>query len=99
MLTPCTTQVAFTETLASMGITKYTRVSTMDGVRKFADNLRAGGKPEHSVTLFAFADYFPAVATTDVLSRVADVVSGLRRRVPPQSLLRFCLCRSPTVVE
>jgi len=68
-------EVAFTETLASMGITKYTRVSTMDGVRKFADNLRAGGKPEHSVTLFAFADYFPAVATTDVLSRVADVLA------------------------
>ena len=26
------------------------------------------------VTLFAFADYFPAVATTDVLMRVADVL-------------------------
>merc|ERR1719271_1942541 len=46
----------------------------MAGVEAFADNLRAGGKPTSSVTLFAFKDYFPAVATTDVLSRVADVL-------------------------
>jgi len=67
-------EVAFMEALDAMGVTDYGRVSTMEGVRKFADNLRAGGSPEHAVTLFAFADYFPAVATTDVLSRVADVL-------------------------
>jgi hypothetical protein len=46
----------------------------MDGVNAFADALRAGRDPKRSVTLFAFKEYFPAVATTDVLSRVADVL-------------------------
>ena len=68
-------ETAFTDALKAMGITNYGRVSTMEGVTQFADKLRAGGQPEHSVTLFAFADYFPAVATTDVLSRVADVLA------------------------
>ena len=68
-------EVAFTEALKAMGIVNYGRVSTMDGVRAFADKLRNGGKPDYAVTLFAFSDYFPAVATTDVLSRVADVLA------------------------
>merc|ERR1719421_2600024 len=46
----------------------------MDGVKAFAEKLRKGGSPKSAVTLFAFADYFPAVATTDVLSRVSDVL-------------------------
>ena len=50
-------------------------VDTMDGVRAFADKLRRGGNARHAVTLFAFSDYFPAVATTDVLSRVTAVLA------------------------
>ena len=34
----------------------------------------AWADPTKAVTLFAFKDYFPAVATTDVISRVADVL-------------------------
>ena len=67
-------ETAFKEALAEMGVTKYGRVSTLDGVKAFADKLRAGGQPEHAITLFAFDIYFPAVATTDILSRVADVL-------------------------
>merc|ERR1712185_162638 len=46
----------------------------MDGVYAFAERLRKGGAPTHGATLFAFKEYFPAVATTDVLARVADVL-------------------------
>ena len=35
---------------------------------------REGKYPTASITLFAFTDYFPAVATTDILSRVADAL-------------------------
>ena len=52
---------------------RYDTVDTMDGVYAFAEKMRKGGKCA-PVTLFAFKDYFPAVATTDVLSRVSDVL-------------------------
>jgi hypothetical protein len=57
-------------------ILKYTwvlqLVDSMDGVYKFSEKLRAGEEPSRPITLFSFKDYFPAVATTDVLSRVMD---------------------------
>jgi len=34
-----------------------------------------GDDPAKAVTLFAFEDYFPAVATTDILCRVADILA------------------------
>lgn len=40
----------------------------------FCDKLHKGGAPESAVTLFAFSSYFPAVATTDLVSRVSDVL-------------------------
>jgi hypothetical protein len=64
---------AFVGALQAIGA-RYDVVDTMDGVYAFADKLRRGGSPAERVTLFAFSDYFPAVATTDVLSRVADVL-------------------------
>jgi len=69
--------VAFKEALADMGLSTsdYDTVDTMDGVHAFADSLRSGKAPKTAVTLFAFPNYFPAVATTDVLSRVADVLT------------------------
>jgi hypothetical protein len=67
-------RVAFTQALAEMGISNYGKVDTMEGVHEFANRLRKGQQPQHAVTLFAFPVYFPAVATTDVLSRVCDVL-------------------------
>ena len=66
-------RAAFVDALDAVGAA-YDVVDTMDGVRAFADKLRRGGNARHAVTLFAFNDYFPAVATTDVLARVADVM-------------------------
>ena len=69
-------RVAFVEALTDMGLDgKYATVDTMEGVNAFADSLRAGKAPKTAVTLFAFPVYFPAVATTDVLSRVTDVLA------------------------
>ena len=69
-------RIAFKEALTDMGLDgKYDTVDTMDGVNQFADSLRAGKSPKTKVTLFAFPVYFPAVATTDVLSRVTDVLA------------------------
>ena len=65
-------RTAFIEALGAD--TPYDTVDTMDGVNTFADRLRKGLAPKSTVTLFAFKDYFPAVATTDVLSRVTDVL-------------------------
>jgi len=66
-------RVAFLEAIRAIGA-EHDVVDSMDGVNAFADALRAGKEPKRNVTLFAFSEYFPAVATTDVLSRVADVL-------------------------
>jgi len=68
-------RVAFVEALAAMDVTDYNTVDTMEGVHDFANRLRTGKSPPTAVTLFAFPVYFPAVATTDVLSRVTDVLA------------------------
>ena len=64
------------EHTTSSGLTRASRlapqVDSMDGVNAFAKALRSGTPPKSAVTLFAFKEYFPAVATTDVLSRVTD---------------------------
>lgn len=57
------------------GAPAYATVTTMAGVHGFCDGLRAGRAPAAPVTLFTFADYFPAVAATDQLCRVADVLA------------------------
>jgi hypothetical protein len=67
---------AFKEVLAEIGMDgKYDTVSSTDGVNAFRDNLLQGGEPNTPITLFSFAQYFPAVATTDILSRVSDVLA------------------------
>mmetsp|Transcript_27376 Transcript_27376/g.83247 ORF Transcript_27376/g.83247 Transcript_27376/m.83247 type:complete len:245 (+) Transcript_27376:1223-1957(+) len=67
-------RVAFLEAIAAIGA-EYTVVDSMPGVYDFAERLRAGQSPPASITLFTFKDYFPAVATTDVLVRVSDVLA------------------------
>jgi len=54
---------------------KYDTVTTLAGVEEFQHNLLAGKEPTKNITLFAFEDYFPAVATTDILSRVTDILA------------------------
>ena len=69
-------KTAFLDTLAAMGISQegLEIINSIDGVRNFCSRLRDGFEPSKGVTLFAFDDYFPAVATTDIVCRVADVL-------------------------
>ncbi len=69
-------QAAFREVLSEIGLDgKYDTVTSTEGVHQFREKLLAGGEPNTTVTLFSFDTYFPAVATTDILSRVADVLA------------------------
>jgi hypothetical protein len=69
-------KAAFQTVLSEIGMDgKYDNVNSTAGVHAFRDNLLAGAEPKASVTLFSFDDYFPAVATTDILSRVADILA------------------------
>jgi len=69
-------KAAFIEVLDAIGMSgQYDNVTSTAGVHQFRDNLLAGAEPKKNVTLFSFDDYFPAVATTDILSRVADVLA------------------------
>jgi hypothetical protein len=69
---------AFLETLDACNL-DFDTVTTTQGVRDFQakllsekDNKKAANmKP---ITLFSFDEYFPAVATTDILCRVSDVL-------------------------
>jgi hypothetical protein len=63
-------KAAFIAVLSEIGLDgQYDTVTTTAGVRDFRDNLLAGNEPNTTVTLFSFDEYFPAVATTDILSR------------------------------
>lgn len=69
-------KAAFQSVLAEIGLSgKYDNVNSTAGVHAFRDNLLKGNEPHSQVTLFSFDDYFPAVATTDILSRVADILA------------------------
>jgi hypothetical protein len=70
-------------------------VSDTAGVRAFQERLLADTaagptttmvEPNKNVTLFSFHEYFPAVATTDMLMRVADVLA-----CKPSELAFYCL--------
>lgn len=67
-------KTAFVEVLAKCGL-DYDTVSTTKGVYDFQESLLRGKEPSKAITLFAFEEYFPAVATTDILGRVADVLT------------------------
>lgn len=74
-------KTAFEETLGELTL-DYDVVKDMAGVRAFREALlvenRAlpdmGSEPKKGVTLFAFEDYFTAVATSDILCGVTDVL-------------------------
>jgi len=65
---------AFAEQLDALGI-KYGTVDTLQGVHDFCARMRSKLEPLAPVTIFAFTVYFPAVATTDILCRVSDVLA------------------------
>jgi len=65
---------AFIGALESNGM-DYDTVLDMNGMKSFKDKLLAGGEPSKNVTLFTYDDYFTAVATTDILCNVADVLA------------------------
>jgi len=67
-------RIAFTDALDSNS-QSFNTVNSIKGVHDFCDSLRKGNEPPSAVTLFAFKDYFPAVATTDIVSRVTDVLA------------------------
>lgn len=67
-------KVAFEKILTETGL-DYDIVSSTSGVRAFQQSLLDGNDPSKAVTLFSFDDYFPAVATTDILCRVADILA------------------------
>ena len=67
-------RIAFTEALESNS-QSFDTVASIEGVHQFCDSLRRGNEPAAAVTLFAFKDYFPAVATTDLVSRVTDILA------------------------
>ena len=70
-LTHAHMKAAFLGALAAIGVDNYETVDTIQKVYDFCDARRAGKEPSSAVTLFAFPDYFPAVATTDLVGRVA----------------------------
>lgn len=51
----------------------YDKVVDMDGVQSFREKMLTE-EPKKNVTLFTYDDYFTAVATTDILCNVADVL-------------------------
>ena len=67
-------KTAFVDVLTNCGL-DYDTVTTTQGVYDFQESLIQGKEPKKAITLFAFDEYFPAVATTDILGRVADVLT------------------------
>lgn len=79
-------KTAFLQVLDECGLV-FDTVSTTEGVYAFQKKLLDPKKePSKNVTLFAFDEYFPAVATTDILSRVSDVLS-----CKPSELAFYCI--------
>ncbi|KAL7572133.1 hypothetical protein ACA910_001765 [Epithemia clementina (nom. ined.)] len=79
-------KTAFLQVLDESGL-EFDSVTTTQGVYDFQKKLLDGkNEPTKAVTLFNFDEYFPAVATTDILARVADVLS-----CKPSELAFYCL--------
>jgi len=66
-------RIAFLDAIKRINV-EYGVVDTIEGVHQFCENARNKKPPAFKITLFAFKQYFPAVATTDLLCRVADAL-------------------------
>mmetsp|Transcript_29309 Transcript_29309/g.61788 ORF Transcript_29309/g.61788 Transcript_29309/m.61788 type:complete len:519 (+) Transcript_29309:58-1614(+) len=64
---------AFIGALDSNGM-DYDNVNDMAGVKAFKEKMMTD-EPPKGVTLFSYDDYFTAVATTDILCNIADVLA------------------------
>jgi hypothetical protein len=79
-------KTAFLQVLDESSLS-FETVQDTAGVRSFQQKLLTDkNEPNKDVTLFAFDEYFPAVATTDILCRVADVLS-----CKPSELAFYCV--------
>jgi hypothetical protein len=80
-------KTAFLKVLDEAGL-DFEIVGDTGGVRAFQERLLSdpNKEPEKAVTLFTFDEYFPAVATTDILSRVTDILS-----CKPSELAFYCV--------
>lgn len=79
-------KTAFLEVLDKCSL-EFDHVKTTNDVFNFQKRLLDNkNEPNRAVTLFAFDEYFPAVATTDILARVADVLS-----CKPSELAFYCI--------
>lgn len=67
-------QAAFLAELSKKGAPRYEILSSLEEVRAAAAD-RAALKRRAPVLLCAFDSYFPAVATTDIMCRAADVLA------------------------
>lgn len=80
-------KTAFLQVLDECGL-DFDTVGDTAGVMAFQKRLLGGrdDEPAKNVTLFSFEEYFPAVATTDLLCRVADVLA-----CKPSELAFYCV--------
>jgi hypothetical protein len=80
-------KTAFLRVLDQSGL-EFDEVTDTAGVQRFVDRLlqHPNNEPRRPVTLFAFNEYFPAVATTDMVCRVADVLA-----CKPSELAFYCV--------
>jgi len=80
-------KTAFEQVLAECDL-DYDTVSTLSGVQELANSLvdDPAKEPTKAITLFAFEEYFPAVATTDIMARAVDVLC-----CKPSELAFYCL--------
>lgn len=77
---------AFLEVLDACSL-RFDTVKDTKGVMDFQSKLlTASNEPSSNVTLFTFDEYFPAVATTDILCRVSDVLA-----CKPSELAFYCV--------
>eukprot|EP00339_Tiarina_fusa_P001569 CAMPEP_0117004372 /NCGR_PEP_ID=MMETSP0472-20121206/5369_1 /TAXON_ID=693140 ORGANISM="Tiarina fusus, Strain LIS" /NCGR_SAMPLE_ID=MMETSP0472 /ASSEMBLY_ACC=CAM_ASM_000603 /LENGTH=539 /DNA_ID=CAMNT_0004705309 /DNA_START=247 /DNA_END=1866 /DNA_ORIENTATION=- len=69
-------KAAFVDVLTKCSL-DYDTVTTTQGVYDFQKHLlqNVSNEPKSAITLFCFDEYFPAVATTDILCRVSDVLT------------------------
>lgn len=79
-------KTAFLQVLDECGL-DFEMVQTTEAVIAFQQRLLiAKNEPPKNVTLFAFDEYFPAVATTDIICRVTDILS-----CKPSELAFYCV--------
>ena len=78
-------KTAFEELLSQPGSPDYETLSTLEEVREAASD-RHALKRRARVILCAFDSYFPAVATTDIMCRAADVLA-----CKPSELAFYCI--------